>query len=57
VSRFLEGVAAGSPTARESAAGFTRRGNVPAAVPKSAHPRAKAALSEIFNAEDTNPAR
>ena len=39
-------------TRRSSAAGSTRSPNVLAALPKSAHPGAKKALAEIWNAED-----
>ena len=41
-----------SPRPASSAAGSTRYANVLAALPKSAHPGAKKALAEIWNAED-----
>ena len=41
-----------SPTPASSGAGSTRSANVLAALPKSAHPGAKKALAEIWNAED-----
>jgi putative transposase len=44
------------PTTREQRCWFHVQGNVLAALPKSAHPGAKAALTEIFNAEDKNHA-
>jgi Transposase, Mutator family len=44
------------PTAREQRCWFHVQGNVLAALPKSAHPGAKAALAEIFNAEDKDHA-
>ena len=40
------------PTTREQRCWFHKTGNVLAALPKSAHPGAKAALAEIVNAED-----
>jgi putative transposase len=40
------------PTTREQRCWFHVQGNVLAALPKSAHPGAKAALTEIFNAGD-----
>ena len=40
------------PTTREQRCWFHVQANVLAALPKSAHPGAKAALAEIFNAED-----
>jgi putative transposase len=40
------------PETREQRCWFHVQGNVLAALPKSAHPSAKAALSENFNAED-----
>jgi putative transposase len=44
------------PTAREQRCWFHVQGNVLAALPKSAHRGAKAALAEIFNAEDKDHA-
>jgi putative transposase len=44
------------PTTREQRCWFHMQGNVLAALPKSAHPGAKAALTEIFNAGDKNHA-
>ena len=40
------------PTTREQRCWFHVQGNVLSALPKSAHPNARAALAEIFNAED-----
>ncbi len=45
------------PTTREQRCWFHKTGNVLAALPKSAHPGAKAALAEITNAEDYDHAR
>ncbi|HRL81710.1 MAG TPA: IS256 family transposase [Propioniciclava sp.] len=45
------------PTTREQRCWFHKTGNVLAALPKSAHPGAKAALAEITNAEDIDHAR
>ena len=45
------------PQTREQRCWFHAQGNVLAALPKSAHPGAKAALAEIFNAEDKEHAR
>jgi putative transposase len=45
------------PETREQRCWFHVQGNVLAALPKSAHPGAKAALAEIFNAEDAEHAR
>jgi len=44
------------PDTREQRCWFHAGGNVLAALPKSAHPGAKAALAEIYNAEDKNHA-
>lgn len=44
------------PETREQRCWFHVQGNVLAALPKSAHPGAKAALAEIFNAEDKDHA-
>src|SRR5215204_270850 len=44
------------PTAREQRCWFHVQANVLAALPKSAHPGAKAALAEVFNAEDKDHA-
>ena len=40
------------PTTREQRCWFHKSGNVLSALPKSAHPGARAALAEIYNAED-----
>jgi putative transposase len=40
-----------------SAAGFHKQANVVAALPKSAHPGAVAAMREIYNAEDIDKAQ
>jgi transposase-like protein len=45
------------PDAREQRCWFHKIGNVLAALPKSAHPGAKKALAEIWNAEDRDHAR
>jgi transposase-like protein len=45
------------PTAREQRCWFHKIGNVLSALPKSAHPAAKRALAEIWNAEDREHAR
>ena len=45
------------PTTREQRCWFHKTGNVLAALPKSAHPGAKAALAEITGAEDIDHAR
>jgi transposase-like protein len=45
------------PTAREQRCWFDKIGNVLSALPKSAHPCAKRALAEIWNAEDREHAR
>ncbi len=45
------------PDTREQRCWFHAGGNVLAALPKSAHPGAKAALAEIYNAEDKEHAR
>ena len=45
------------PTAREQRCWFHKIGNVLSALPKSAHPGAKKALAEIWNAEDREHAR
>ena len=45
------------PDTREQRCWFHVQANVLAALPKSAHPGAKAALAEIFNAEDKDHAR
>jgi transposase-like protein len=45
------------PQTREQRCWFHAQGNVLAALPKSAHPGAKAALREIFQAEDVEHAR
>ena len=44
------------PQTKEQRCWFHVQGNVLAALPKSAHPSAKAALKEIFNAEDKDHA-
>jgi transposase-like protein len=45
------------PTSREQRCWFHKIGNVLSALPKSAHPAAKRALAEIWNAEDRDHAR
>ncbi|WP_436798854.1 IS256 family transposase [Micromonospora profundi] len=45
------------PTTREQRCWFHKIGNVLSALPKSAHPGAKRALAEIWNAEDREHAR
>ena len=45
------------PTIREQRCWFHKIGNVLSALPKSAHPGAKKALAEIYNAEDREHAR
>jgi transposase-like protein len=45
------------PTTREQRCWFHKIGNVLSAMPKSAHPGAKEALAEIWNAEDRDHAR
>jgi transposase-like protein len=45
------------PTTREQRCWFRKIGNVLSALPKSAHPGAKPALAEIWNAEDRDHAR
>jgi transposase-like protein len=45
------------PATREQRCWFHKTGNVLAALPKSAHPGAKKALAEIWNAEDKEHAR
>ena len=45
------------PTTREQRCWFHKIANVLGALPKSAHPGAKKALAEIWNAEDKNHAR
>jgi transposase-like protein len=45
------------PTTREQRCWFHKISNVLSALPKSAHPGAKAALAEIWNAEDKDHAR
>ena len=40
------------PTTREQRCWFHKGGNVLSALPKSAHPGARAALAQIYNAED-----
>ena len=45
------------PTTREQRCWFHKTANVLGALPKSAHPGAKKALAEIWNAEDKNHAR
>src|SRR5690349_6752131 len=46
-----------SPEAREQRCWFHKIANVLAALPRSAHPGAKKALAEIWNAEDRDHAR
>jgi transposase-like protein len=50
--RFWGGLREVFPEAREARCWFHKIANVLAALPKSAHPGAKAALAEIWNAED-----
>ncbi len=45
------------PDTEEQRCWFHAQGNVLAALPKSAHPGAKAALAKICNAEDKDHAR
>lgn len=45
-----------SPTRKSSDAGWHKVGNVLAALPKSPHKDARAALAEIYNAEDCDHA-
>jgi putative transposase len=45
------------PQTREQRCWWHRSANILAALPKSAHPGAKAALAEIYNAEDADHAR
>jgi transposase-like protein len=45
------------PTTREQRCWFHKIGNVLSALPKSAHPAAKKALAQIWNAEDRDHAR
>jgi transposase-like protein len=44
------------PDTREQRCWFHKQANVPAALPKSAHPGALAAIREIYNAEDIEKA-
>ncbi len=55
-ARILEGGPRGAPRNPRAACWFHVGGNVLAALPKSAHPGAKAALAEIYNAEDKDHA-
>jgi hypothetical protein len=48
----LEGHAGGVSATREQRCWFHVSSNVRAALPTSAHPGAKAALAEVYNAED-----
>ena len=52
----LESLAGGVPATREQRCWFHVSSNVLAAPPKSAHPGAKSALAEIYNAEDRDHA-
>jgi putative transposase len=45
------------PSTREQRCWFHKVANVAAALPKSAHPGATAAMKEIYNAEDIDKAR
>ena len=45
------------PATREQRCWFHKLGNILSALPKSAHPAAKKALAEIYNAEDKTHAR
>jgi transposase-like protein len=58
MGRWVSGMRCGksSPRPGRAAAGSTRPPNVMAALPKSAHPGAKKALAEIWNAEDKDHA-
>jgi putative transposase len=49
---FWKALREGFPETKEQRCWFQVGGNVLAALPKSAHPGAKAALAEIYNAED-----
>ena len=53
----LEGRAGGVPRHPRAACSWHKQANVLAALPKSAHPGALAALKEIYNAEDIDKAR
>src|SRR6266513_2430146 len=54
---FWNGLREVFPEAREGRCWFHKIANVLAALPKSAHPGAKKALAEIWNAEDKDHAR
>jgi transposase-like protein len=54
---FWNGLREVFPGTREGRCWFHKTANVLAALPKSAHPGAKKALAEIWNAEDKNHAR
>jgi putative transposase len=53
----LEGGTGGVPGGREQRCWFHKQANVLAALPKSAHPGALAAIKEIYNAEDIDKAQ
>jgi len=53
---FCKAIRAVFPDTREQRCWFHAGGNVLGALPKSAHPGAKAALAEIYNAEDKDHA-
>jgi len=55
-ARVLEGAARGVPRHDRARCWWHKIGNVLAALPKSAHPGAKAALAEIYNAADRDHA-
>ncbi len=54
---FWKAVRDGFPQTRQQRCWWHRIGNVLAALPKSAHPGAKAALAEIYNAQDRKHAQ
>ena len=53
---FWEALREVFPDTREQRCSFHASSNILAALPKSAHPGAKAALAEIYNAEDKDHA-
>jgi len=55
-SGFCKAIREVFPDTREQRCWFHAGGNVLAALPKSAHPGAKAPLGEIYNAEDKDHA-
>jgi transposase-like protein len=54
---FWKAVRGVFPATREQRRWFHKQANVLAALPKSAHPAASAAIKEIYNAEDTDRAQ